>query len=298
MSSLRTLLAEAQARLEGIWGKPLALRLARELAAGLLRKDIATLLAHDQEPVTGRFARAYTSRLRRLAKREPLALILGTAPFYGRSFRVTRSTLIPRIETEELVQHVLDTWKPRDAYVLALDIGTGSGCIGVTLAAERDPAQVTLSDRYARPLAIAKQNAEILLGTNKARDLTFVQTPLFSEALQHLVQKRTPKTLILVANLPYIPAKDTRELQTTSTKYEPLSALVGGAHGDELIKTTILQLIAFAPRLPAARIEAWFEIDPRTQTSLAGLCDTLPDWNATFVKDGFDRVRFLHLRRV
>ena len=298
MLSLHALLVDAQTHLEPVWGRVLAQRLARELATALLRKDVSWLLAHDQEPVTKRFTRAYTSRVYRLAKREPLALILGTAPFYGRSFRVTRSTLIPRIETEELVQHVLDVWKPRDTSVLALDIGTGSGCIGITLAAERHPAQMILSDWYARPLAIAKENARTLLGATKARNLTFVQTPLFSPELQRLVRKRAPKTLLLVANLPYIPAKDTHELKTGSTKYEPLSALVGGTHGDELIKTTILQLIAFAPRLPSARIEAWFEIDPRTQTSLAGLCETLSGWNATFLNDAFDRVRFLHLRRV
>lgn len=298
MSSLRTLLADAQTRLEPAWGRPLALRLARELAAGLLRKDVAMLIAHDQEPVTKRFARTYASRLRRLMRREPLALILGTALFYGRSFRVTRSTLIPRIETEELVQHILQAWKPKDTSVLALDIGTGSGCIGITLAAERDAAQVILSDRYARPLAIAQENARTLLGATKARDLTFVQTPLFSPALQRLVQKRAPRTLLLVANLPYIPAKDTRELKTGSTKYEPLSALVGGTHGDELIKTTILELVAFASSMPSTRIEAWFEMDPRTQTSLAGLCETLSGWSATFLNDQFGRVRFLRLRRV
>jgi release factor glutamine methyltransferase len=298
MPSLRTLLADAQTRLEPVWGHPLALRLARELAATLLKRDTVWLLAHDQESVTKRFARTHISRVRRLAQREPLALILGAAPFYGRSFRVTRSTLIPRIETEELVQHVLRTWNPRDTSVLALDIGTGSGCIGITLALERDPAQVILSDRYARPLAIAKESARTLLGATKARDLTFVQTPLFSPALQRLVRKRAPKTLLLVANLPYIPAKDTRELKNTSTKYEPLSALVGGTQGDELIKTTILELVAFASNAPSTRIEAWFEIDPRTQTSLAGLCETLSGWNATFLNDQFDRVRFLHLRRV
>ena len=298
MSSLRTLLAEGQAHLEPVWGRVLAQRLTRELATTLLKRDLAWLLAHDQEPVTGHFAHAYRLRVRRLAEREPLALILGTAPFYGRSFRVTRSTLIPRIETEELVQHVLRVWNPRDTSVLALDIGTGSGCIGITLAAERHPAQVVLSDRYARPLAIAKENARTLLGAHNAQKLTFVQTSLFSPKLQRLVHKRAPKTLFLVANLPYIPAKDTRELKATSTKYEPLSALVGGTHGDELIKTAILELVAFASSVPSARIEAWFEIDPRTQTSLAGLCDTLPDWNVTFLKDAFDRVRFLHLRRV
>lgn len=298
MPSLRTLLAEGQARLEPVWGRVLAQRLTRELATALLKRDLAWLLAHDQEPLSDRFARAYTSRVRRLEQREPLALILGTAPFYGRRFRVTRSTLIPRIETEELVQHVLRAWNPQDTSVLALDIGAGSGCIGITLALERDPAQVILSDRYARPLAIAKENARTLLGATQARDLTFVQTSLFSPTIQHLVRKRAPKTLLLVANLPYIPAKDTHELQTTSTKYEPLSALVGGTQGDELIKTTILELIAFASSVPSTRIEAWFEIDPRTQTSLAGLCETLSGWDATFLNDQFDRVRFLHLRRV
>ncbi|HRK78074.1 MAG TPA: peptide chain release factor N(5)-glutamine methyltransferase, partial [Thiobacillus sp.] len=131
---------------------------ARVLAAFAWKVTPAWLIAHDRDtPTDAQIAAADALLTRRLAG-EPIAYLVGAREFYGRPFEVSPAVLIPRPDTELLVELALAHAPPGQA-VEVLDLGTGSGCIAVTLALERPLAQVTALDRSPAALAVAQRNA-------------------------------------------------------------------------------------------------------------------------------------------
>ncbi len=165
--------------------------------------------------------------MRRMAAGEPLAYVLGDAEFMGRRFVVDRRVLVPRPETEELVGHVLacaPLWQIPAPMVA--DIGTGSGCIALTLAAERPAAVVMGVDLSEAALAVARGNAERLeLGAR----VRFEQRDLLGGVSGASLDG-------VVANLPYIARGELAGLPKTVRAYEPESALDGGADGLDLVR--------------------------------------------------------------
>jgi release factor glutamine methyltransferase len=165
--------------------------------------------------------------LKRRGKREPLQHLLGSVEFMGREFKCDARALIPRPETEELVEKILAEWKaggeapPADI----LDMGTGSGVIGLSLALAFPNARVVLVDVSTEALTLARENAEALVLTDRVE---FVQSDLFAA----LSGRRFD---ILAANLPYIAAPEIAEL-TPEVQRDPLLALEGGPRGTELIE--------------------------------------------------------------
>src|ERR1700760_3204034 len=133
----------------------------------------AELMTHPERELTERQQEHYQAAIARRARHEPVQHILGTQEFYGRSFIVNRLVLIPRPETEHLVEAVLAI---RPAPQRLLDIGTGSGILAVTLALELPDASVTATDISAAALAVAQQNARALGATERVR---FLQSDLF-----------------------------------------------------------------------------------------------------------------------
>ncbi len=165
--------------------------------------------------------------MRRMAAGEPLAYVLGDADFMGRRFVVDRRVLIPRPETEELVGHVLacaPLWQiPAPALA---DVGTGSGCIALTLAAERPAAVVLAVDLSEAALKVARGNAERLeLGARVRFEQRDLLEGLAGASLDGVA-----------ANLPYIARGDLAGLPKTVRAYEPESALDGGADGLNLVR--------------------------------------------------------------
>ncbi len=296
MLTLGHLLQRSETRLSRSWDMPLCRTLARALASSLLNHSLAWIATHGSTPVSARFLRSYTLREARLLKREPLAYILGEAPFLNETFLVSRSTLIPRIETEELVEHVLAAW-PRDARdTLALDIGTGSGCIAISLALARGAKHVLASDRSKRALAIALKNAKNILHEQK-ETLLLRHASLFDRALQKIVLAHAPRRLIVLANLPYLPLGDQQKLAHTSTRFEPTKALFAEDDGLALIKKLLLQVKRFSTQHPTLRIELWLEFDPSSKERLeAWLKDMLPSQECSFLRDAFERWRFVYVR--
>lgn len=159
---------------------------AQMLAGALLKKDRAYVLTHPEAELDESVIQPLLER--RLA-REPLSYILGSREFYTRSFKVTPAVLIPRHETEVLIECVFD-YLP-DEPLSVIDIGTGSGCIGLTLALEAPSWQVTCCDISAEALEVAQANAKSL----KAK-ASLVQSDLFAET-------SGPWDLI-ISNPPYI----------------------------------------------------------------------------------------------
>ena len=177
---------------------------------------------------------AYRDLSEKRLRRFPLQYLLGNVTFCSRPFRVDQRVLIPRPETELLCQWALeilqDTPSPR-----ILDLCCGSGCIGLTLKAERPDASVTLSDLSADALDMAAENAARL-----SLEVTLKQSDLF-RSLENVSYD------LIVSNPPYIPSADCDSLQP-EVRYEPRLALDGGADGCSLYRRIIDSSAAFLTR--------------------------------------------------
>jgi release factor glutamine methyltransferase len=173
--------------------------------------------------------------LRELVKRrglgEPLQHLLGTVEFCGRSFRCDKRALVPRPETEQLVELLISHLKSEISYSRVVDVGTGSGVIALTLAAEFPKAEVVAADISENALMLARENAERLDLADRVRFLR-----------SNLLESVQPDVDLIVANLPYVSTEDRRNL-SREVLHDPEVALFAGARGDELVR----QLIAQAP---------------------------------------------------
>lgn len=186
--------------------------------------DKVALVAHGEEEVPPAAEAVLEEMVERRLAGEPVAYILGHREFYGREFQVNASTLIPRPETEHLVEAALAFFQSRSD-VRFLDLGTGSGCIAVTLAAERPAWTGTAVDISSEALTVAGRNAEAH-GVSDA--LTFLQAD-FTEALPFA---RSSFDLV-VSNPPYISEEEYAGLDPGVRNFEPRSALVPGPEGLE-----------------------------------------------------------------
>ena len=190
---------------------------ARVLAAFAWKVSSAWLIAHDTDPLTQTQNEQFQTLLTRRLAGEPVAYLLGTREFYGRPFLVSPDVLIPRPDTELLIELALARL-PSDQAMEVLDLGTGSGCIAVTLALERPLARVTAVDRSPAALAIAQRNADIL---NARVEL------LTSDWFAALADRRFD---LIVSNPPYIAVSDPH-LARGDVRFEPLPALAAGHDG-------------------------------------------------------------------
>lgn len=204
---------------------------ARVLLREVLHQSDAYFLAHDDELLTAEQAQQYVGLIVRRVAGEPIAYITGRREFHGREFKVTPSVLIPRPETELLVELAL-LRLPAGTPARVLDLGAGSGCIGVTIAAERPLVQVTLVDASEAALEIARANAEQWAPANT--------TLLHSDWYSAVGEERYD---LIVANPPYIPDGDAH-LQQGDLRFEPHTALVAGVDG----LNDLQRIIAQAPQ--------------------------------------------------
>jgi release factor glutamine methyltransferase len=199
---------------------------ARLLLASVLAVPIEALIAHPQRIIdegdAGRFAHLADRR----AQGEPIAYLVGAKEFYGRAFDVSPAVLIPRPETELLVQLALDRLHRLPAPKV-LDLGTGSGCIAITLALECPAATVMAVERSAAALAIARANANRL-----GAGVAFAASDWYAD-LHGRVD-------VIVANPPYVAAADPH---LPALRHEPRYALVAGADGLAALR----RIIAGAP---------------------------------------------------
>ena len=199
---------------------------AEHLLAHTLGLKRMELYLQFDRPLTETDRAPLRAVIKRRGTREPLQHILGTAEFHGRTFQCDQRALIPRTETEQLVELTLEISKARPAAKI-LDLGTGSGVIALTLALELPTAQIHATDLWPDALALATDNASRHQLADRIR---FTQIDLFP----------TGETAfdLIVANLPYIP---TAEIPTLSAevRHDPVSALDGGADGLDLIRRLI-----------------------------------------------------------
>lgn len=244
--TIREAYLQASSFLEKTDSEQDARQVARLLLEYLLGWDRSRLLLHWDDPFPQEKLETWQDALNRKAKGEPVQYITGEQEFYGLSFHVTPAVLIPRPETELLVEAVLN-WgqrigeqEGRERLTVA-DIGTGSGILSVTLAWHRPNWQLSAVDLSAEALHIAQGNA---VNHGVAERIEFLQGDL----LQPLV-KRQLYLDILVSNPPYIPTFELADLQTEVIGFEPRLALDGGKDGLDCYRRMIYQLKQL-PRLP------------------------------------------------
>ena len=207
---------------------------ARVLLRYVLRCDEAFLIAHSDVELTAAQSADFGRLIARRAAGEPVAYLTGSREFYGREFAVTPAVLIPRPDTELLIELALQRLPANGGQVL--DLGTGSGCIGVTIAAERPQARVTLVDASADALDIARLNAHRHAAAN-----TNLMLSDWYAALADVQYE------LIVSNPPYIAAGDAH-LQQGDLRFEPQAALASGADG----LADIRRIVAEAPSHLAA----------------------------------------------
>jgi release factor glutamine methyltransferase len=224
---------------------------AEIILAHTLRKSRTYLHAHNDELLSDREYEVAEARLQLRLDRTPVAYIIGHKEFYGRAFRVTPATLIPRPESEAIIDIVKDILTQPDLLMPSpklVDVGTGSGCLGITVKLEFPSLDVTLLDISNHALTVAKANAAQL----KA-DVRIERSDLLSDY---------PFTAsIIVANLPYVdPSWD----RSPETNYEPSLALFASDDGLHLINKLIDQSTS---RLSPGGV-LLLEADPRQHNAL------------------------------
>ncbi len=179
---------------------------------------------------------------------EPVQYILGEWDFYGRTFRLTRDTLIPRPETEGLVDGVVGAWRRENRGAgRILDVGTGSGAIAVTLAAELPRVRVLAEDLSGGALAVARENA---------RRLGVADRILFLRADGYSALKRGDRFDVVVSNPPYVSEKEWDSLPREVRGFEPAGALLAGPDGLSVIRPLVADAAGYLK--PGGRL--WLEI--------------------------------------
>jgi len=196
------------------------------LLAHTVRRDGAWLIAHGEDALDAVDADAFRGLVARRAAGEPVAYLTGHREFYGLAFRITPAVLIPRPETELLVDLVLERIPPAAEFNV-LDLGTGSGCVAVCVGKHHPRARVIAVDLSPAALALARENAT-------AHHVDNVEFRL-GDWLERLGAMRFD---LIAANPPYV-ARGDPHLAVADLRYEPLAALVGGEDGLAALRTII-----------------------------------------------------------
>ena len=189
------------------------------LLCSLLKCGRLDLYMRFEEPLSKRQLSTLRSWVKRRLKQEPLQYITGSCDFYGREFLVNSKVLIPRPETERLIEESIRSLQSIQNPKI-LDIGTGSGCIGITMAKERKDSLVVGLDRSEESLKVAKKNSTVL----NANNISFIQMDILNEYPKDRFD-------LIISNPPYVPKNDMLGLMKDVRGFEPDIALTDFSDG-------------------------------------------------------------------
>lgn len=263
---------------------------AQVLLSHSLNRPTSYLFAHGDESLMAETEKTFFDLIARRKNHEPVAYILGEKEFYKRSFRVSPATLIPRPETELLIELAIKAAKPGTVFA---DIGTGSGAIAVTLAAETG-GFVFATDISADAITVARENAK----ANGVADRIFflegdLVLPFINDLKAWLLERKDLQRMTLVANLPYIPRRHYENLDPDVKDFEPKTALLGGIDGLEIYDHLLHQLVQYRSYFPS-ELRILFEIDPSQDMSGPSLIrHHFPYAEATVIEDLSHKARIL-----
>jgi len=208
---------------------------AEVLLSHIILKDRVWLITHRDDVLDDNHQREFADVIQRRTRREPLQHIIGNQEFWGLEFIVSPDVLIPRPETEFIIEAALAIVQDRNTPVRIIDLCTGSGCIAVSLAKELTAARVIATDASEKALTVARENTR---RHGVSEHIRFLLGDLF-EPLEELDIRG--QIDIIVSNPPYVQAGDLSTLQPEVRDYEPEMALIAGPGGTE-IATRIIQL--------------------------------------------------------
>lgn len=272
-STIHELLSWAEPRLSN---KNVLPEEARDLLAWTLNKSASFLVGHSSDSISLQKEKNFKDLIRKRIRGIPFSYLVGSKGFYGLDFFVNENVLIPRPETEELVDMVLRQYDKNFSGLFA-DVGTGSGAIGVTLSKFLPHGRCIAIDTSFKALQVAKTNAR---KHKVARRITFRNGSLLGPLRAH------ERIVFVVANLPYL-----EKHELVQVPFEPVEALYGGNHGlehiDALINQIINRDISHAILEIAPRQEGWLETKMAEQDVYA----------YKFLKDSTGRIRFIELKK-
>lgn len=247
-----------------------------------MRKTKEFLYTHPETKLTAKQLKTFKALVARRKKGEPVAYLLGYKDFFGLPFKVNQNTLVPRPETEWVVEHILNQKLLKKTSIL--DLGTGSGCIAISIKKNAPKLTVTASDISTKALLIAKQNAR----THKTK-----VNLVHSDLLSNLSNKHFD---IIIANLPYgwSEWKSNSSTDAKSLKFEPQLALFTKEDGLYLYRL-LLQQVSKLAKQPST---IYLELDPRQKIKLTKLIKTtLPKAKITFHKDLAGLWRYAEIKK-
>jgi release factor glutamine methyltransferase len=239
MSLRQTILAAAARIAAHPELQPDAVRDAEFLLLHTLNLPRTALILDPNRPLTESEQATYDRAIERRATGEPIQYITGEQEFYGLALRVTPAVLIPRPETELLVEAVLEHL-PSEQPLRIADIGTGSGAISIALAVHRPAAQITTLDISPAALAVARENAATHAVADRIRFLE-------SDLLSAVADSDEPPFDAIVSNPPYVPETDRATLHAQVRDHEPATALFAGPDGLDIYTRLIPQAHAALP---------------------------------------------------
>ena len=217
METVKDVFAEYRTQLSALYDTQETDAIALTVLKEIIGKTGAYLKAFPEYELSIGHQEELSGFLAQLATGKPLQYILGHTEFYGLSFKVNPSVLIPRPETEELVEWVLNSCLPKTP-IKILDIGTGSGCIAISLKKNLPNANICAIDISAEALKTAKENAEL----NNV-EVNFIESDILN--LTHNSQLATHKLDLIISNPPYVTPTDKDLMHTNVTDFEPHTAL-------------------------------------------------------------------------
>lgn len=277
---IRVALEEGEKQLAGLYGRGAEARLLLAQALGV---NQSYLLAHGEDELAAAALTIYQTYLSRAGQNEPIPYILGTAPFFNLTLKVTPAALIPRPETEQLVELAV-RWAKKQSRpdLVGVDVGTGTGCVVITLARQLPQASLSAVDISPPAVALAQENART---SQVDRRIIFFTG--------HLLEPITLPVDFVVANLPYVRDDEWTPLDDRVKSYEPTLALRGGADGLTLIRELLRQAQTKLVPLGAIFLEIGWQ-QGAAATNLA--CHFFPQARIQCLQDYAGKDRFIFIQ--